>query len=84
MLEKTECLTCALADWSRTKTGALHPGGGGRCRWKFEPPPIAAAFYWPRAFTNRCGAPPSPEGGAISRREPILGCPCYQQKDPGA
>lgn len=28
------CVGCKFANWSRTKTGALHPNGSGKCTWK--------------------------------------------------
>jgi len=43
---RSVCLTCRFAEWKRTEAGRLHPSGEGRCAWKFEPPPMSAAWWW--------------------------------------
>jgi hypothetical protein len=71
------CTTCALAEWSRTKTGRLHPSGEGRCSWRMTPTVIPAAFYWSGWIAHR---QPEPSGGYIDRREPKSDCPTWEPK----
>jgi len=62
----SNCTECKFAEWKRTAAGRLHPSGEGRCRWKYEPKPIAAAYSWP-GFHR--GSSPIPHGGFIHRRD---------------
>lgn len=59
----TTCNGCVLAEWERTKTGRLHPGKQGRCKY-FETAKLdlrlPAAFWW--SFNE-----PRPTGGRIER-----------------
>lgn len=72
------CTTCEIAVWRRTEAGRLHPGGTGKCGWKFEDRPIPAAFSWVHQ-------PPRPVGGHISRNptrtgdKPIEECAFYRE-----
>lgn len=81
MADAHRCLDCRFADWKRTKAGALHQSGDGICRWEFKPPVIAAAFRWRYPYLGNAGkAAPTPDGGYISRREPIAMCPVFQRR----
>lgn len=58
-----DCTHCKHASWTRTKTGALHPSGDGRCTYQVKLPTLPASKYW---YLN-----PSVAGGYINRREPL-------------
>lgn len=65
------CKDCKYADWKRTKTGALHPSGEGRCRYPWKMPPLPASMFW-------SGVEPTVSGGMIFRnREFVDHCPYY-------
>ena len=68
--ENTQCITCAYAQWERTKNGRLSPTGSGRCTWKFHCP-IPVSMYWIGKSS------PEPAGGYINRHEKLKHCPCY-------
>jgi len=36
------CNGCRFAAWQRTKTGALHPSGDGKCTFNYTPKPYPA------------------------------------------
>ena len=56
-----DCTHCKYAEWERTKNGALHPKGDGRCTYTVKIPPLPASQYW--AYAD-----PKIAGGAINRR----------------
>jgi hypothetical protein len=56
------CLGCKYADWKRTKSGHLHPSGGGSCRYPVKLPKLPASMCWPLNLE------PLICGGNISRR----------------
>jgi hypothetical protein len=64
------CTDCKYAEWRRTKSGALHPSGDGKCTFEYKLPPLPASRTWlTRPFAS---------SGFISRREELLDhCPCY-------
>lgn len=60
------CDGCKHAEWKYTTTGRLHPGGDGRCTWKYKAPALPQSMFW----TGRPN-PPEPSGGYINRRHPL-------------
>jgi hypothetical protein len=77
----SNCTECKFAEWARTAAGRLHPSGEGRCQWKYEPKPIAAAYSWQGWET---GATPQPYGGFINRTDVretarTRNCPVFQK-----
>jgi hypothetical protein len=65
MSEPSTCVGCIYAEWDRTASGRLHPGGKGRCLYFKRNPRdqrLPAAFNW--MFLT----PPVPHGGQINRR----------------
>lgn len=72
------CLTCKFANWRKTATGRLHPGGDGRCGWKMPAIAIPKAFYY---SSTRDGSVPAPSGGGYIERKDATrtaGCPTYE------
>lgn len=67
------CMNCGLANWHRTKTGALHPSGDGRCTWKFVPAAIPKSRYYVGGYSE-------PSGGNIDRKSPCTDCPTWEAK----
>lgn len=78
-MSKDTCLTCARAEWRRTKVGRLHPDGTGKCGWKFEPTPIPKAFYYPWQRDLWIALPPS--GGYITRSKVHYDCPFFEGRE---
>jgi hypothetical protein len=77
----SNCTECKFAEWRRTANGRLHPSGEGRCRWKHEPKPIAAAYYWMTYNKEH----PTPYGGNIYRKDEreltrTCNCPVFQKE----
>jgi hypothetical protein len=72
------CLDCALASWSVTKNGRLHPDGSGRCMGAMERLSLPKAFYYVGYRDNQ---QPLPSGGYLDRRKPYTDCPQFQQKE---
>jgi hypothetical protein len=77
----SNCTECKFAEWKRTAAGRLHPSGEGRCRWKYESKPIAAAYYW----TTYNQKHPTPYGGSIHRKAAkelarTRNCPVFQKE----
>jgi len=69
------CTDCKHALWDETRTGRLHPGGGGVCKYPFKVPELPQAFYW----IGR--SHPHPCGGHINRREELKDhCVYYARK----
>lgn len=68
------CETCKWAEWNVTASGRLHPNKGDRCGFKWELPPVPAAFY----FIGK----PIPCGGYIERgdRTKLTECSCWAQR----
>ena len=65
MNEPSTCVGCIYAEWDRTASGRLHPGGDGRCAYFSKNPMnirLPAAFHW------HILSPPVPHGGWINRR----------------
>jgi hypothetical protein len=58
-----DCTHCKHAAWLRTKSGALHPSGDGKCMWDWKPPKLPASMM----FINK----PQPSGGFINRRQEL-------------
>jgi hypothetical protein len=68
------CTDCKHALWDETRTGRLHPGGGGVCKYPFKMPDLPQAFYW-------ASSAPSIGGGFISRRKDLKAhCVYYARK----
>jgi hypothetical protein len=40
------CTKCIYAKWEKTKSGGLHPSGGGRCTKEIIMPEFPASMYW--------------------------------------
>jgi hypothetical protein len=79
MTSENSCITCKLAEWSRTAAGRLHPSGDGRCRWKMPAIPIPASRYY---IGGSRDAIPQPSGGAIERHKPYHDCPTWESSNP--
>ncbi len=57
------CTNCKHAAWLRTKSGALHPSGDGKCMWEWKLPKLPASMYFqPTPYVS---------GGAINRRKDL-------------
>ena len=63
------CLNCVHAEWDRTRVGALHPSGDGRCAYEVLEIVLPAVKY----FIGGSNV----YGGYISRRVPRTGCPTH-------
>lgn len=63
-MSRLNCNGCKFAAWHRTKSGALHPSGSGRCTYEVQLPKLPGSMYW-------VGPEPTPNGGWINRREPL-------------
>jgi len=57
------CTHCKYADWQRTKSGALHPSGDGKCTFEYKVPVLPQSMYW----LSDC----IPYGGYISRKKEL-------------
>ncbi len=57
------CTHCKYADWRRTKSGALHPSGDGKCTFGYKVPVLPQSMYW----LSGC----IPYGGYISRKQEL-------------
>lgn len=75
-MSKHLCLSCRLAEWSKTETGRLRPSGDGRCKWVPPHIPTPAAWAW-----NFGKGQPKPSWGWINRRPsaPYTECETYEK-----
>ena len=72
------CLGCKYAEWNRTKTGALHPSGDGRCTFPWKMPPLPASMYFVGWMDGD-----TPSGGCINRRKELYAhCPYFNRESP--
>lgn len=63
------CLNCALADWTLTKSARLHPSGEGKCKFVFKMPELPKSLYFVGGI--QVG------GGFINRNTPETDCPQF-------
>ena len=72
--EMKNCIGCKHAEWSKTASGRLHPGGGGLCRYEVKPVVLPASMYF-------IGGQPNPSGGYINRKEEFKDhCKTYERE----
>lgn len=57
------CNDCKYAQWQKTRTGKLHPSGGGQCGYDYKIPPLPGAFFF-IGSPLKCG-------GIINRRKEL-------------
>ena len=73
-----DCTHCKYAEWERTKNGALHPKGDGRCTYTVKIPPLPASQYWAWEAQGH----PKVLGGWINRRLHLLAHCVYYEAVP--
>lgn len=71
-----DCLDCIYSKWDYTEAGRLHPSGDGKCTWEFPEIKLPLAFYYLHTTSSR--QLPRPSGGHISRKNPRIKCPAWE------